>query len=72
MKQGLVMDEINQDLLKRIAENPGLSMIEIGEPYLQRMSEAAVRLRIRELRNKGFIKLEKTRHNITRCYPAEA
>jgi predicted transcriptional regulator len=63
-----MLDQLDQKLLKRIAENPGASVIDICGLFLEEKSESALRARIKNLTYLGLIRIEKTQDRV-RCYP---
>ncbi len=68
MKSGM---DITEQLYNRIVENPGISMIEAGRPFLHLTSEANIWRRLRAMKYKNRIRIEHI-NRTTKCYPMEA
>jgi predicted transcriptional regulator len=65
-----MLDELDQELLREIARNPGASVIEVVRPFLGRKSLRALRDRIRSFEHYGLIRTKKERDRV-RVFPRD-
>ncbi len=65
------LDKIDEGLIERIRMNPGMPMIEAGRPYLNTISEQAIRQRLRRLKHEGRIRLQPITSTVTLCFIGE-
>jgi len=64
------IDKFDRELLQRVVDNPGISIIELIKPFLKDWSEPGLRARVRRLEVDGFIKYWPAAHFMY-CYPTE-
>lgn len=69
-KKTHIPDEIDNRLLERVKNTPGLSIAQVIEPLLCERSEDRLRRRLKMLAVHGFVRFEKTKYR-TFVYPME-
>lgn len=65
------LDSIDCGILNRIAQHPGISVLEAIRPFLNQRSETVLRQRVRQMGIEKRIRYERTRYEL-RCFPADA
>lgn len=65
------LDGIDCGILNRIAQHPGISVLEAIRPFLDQRSETVLRQRVRQMEIEKRIRYERTRCEL-RCFPADA
>lgn len=62
-------DNIDDGILNRLEEHPGLSIIQLIGPFLLLRSEDRLRRRVHQMARHGLIRLVKSKRE-TYCFPA--
>lgn len=62
MRMGI--DELDQQILDRVGEHPGMHLRELVRPFFRNMSEAALRKRVERLELNGHLAFKKTASRI--------
>ncbi len=63
------LDAIDRGILNRIAEHPGISILQAIWPFLGERAETVLRQRVRQFEIEKRIRVERTRHEY-RCFIA--
>jgi hypothetical protein len=64
------MDKLDKKIQKGIIGNPGCSIRDAIRPFLLERSESVLRDRVRALKLRRLIRLQKTKKEVL-CYPVE-
>ena len=60
----MIIDELDQELLKSVRENERALVIDIIKPFFHRKSERALRERLKKLHYLGYIELRKQAYGV--------